>query len=159
MNYDDDWYPPHLDGPEWVAPQPAECPGCPCHTARVCQDKLWHRAWPQHKGCPCEAAAIAADTPHATRTVAITVAGTARTVNAQAPTVGIGAGLLLTPPLFAATGGHLDAPVAVPMVLTAAAEDTPAELITVDEHGTRWQIRLTASWGGAEVTIQDWHAN
>ncbi|MFF2653579.1 hypothetical protein [Streptomyces sp. NPDC058045] len=157
MSYDDDWYPPHLDGPEWVVPQPADCPNCPCHTARVCQGRLWHRAWPQHRGCPCEAAAVAADTPPATRTLTISLGGITRTVTAQAPAVGVGAGFLLTPRCFAASGGHLAASVVVPMVLAPAPETAPADQVTVDEHGTRWAIRLTASYGGAEVRIHGWH--
>jgi hypothetical protein len=159
MTGGDTWFPEAPDGHEWINPAATDCPNCPCHTRRVCEGKAWHRSMSRHEGCPCEKTAIAADTSPATRTVTITVAGVSRTVTAEAPTVGIGAGMLRTPRIFSATGGHLPQPVAVVMVLTAATTSTPDELLAVDEHGKRWQIRLTASHGGAEVSIQGWHAN
>ncbi|MFB7475577.1 hypothetical protein [Kitasatospora sp. NPDC056184] len=152
----DGWYPAELDGPEWVRPAEPDCPDCPCHTLRVCVGKVWHLAWPRHEGCPCEKAAVAADTPPATRQVTVTVGGVTRTVTAQAPTVGFGAGLLLTPRVFLAaddTGG----PVTVAMVLTAATDRTPADQVALCEMGRRWAIRLTASHGGAQVRISGWH--
>jgi len=151
------WYPQELDGPQWAAPAPPDCPACPCHTLRVCQGRLWHRAQPRHEGCPCEAAAVAADTPPATRQVTITLAGTTRTLTAQAPATGPGAGLLLTPRVFAATGEHTGGTVAVPMVLAPATEHTRADQVALCELGQRWAVRLTASHGGAQVAISGWH--
>ncbi|MFD5506811.1 hypothetical protein ACFWIB_03425 [Streptomyces sp. NPDC127051] len=154
---DHGWLPEAPDGHEWVRPRPADCPNCPCHTALVCQGKAWHWSYPRHEGCPCETAAVAADTPPATRTLTLTVADISRTVLAQAPTVGIGAGLLLTARVFRATGSHLAAEAVVPMVLSPASEHTPADLVAVDELGQRWTMRLTAFHGGAEVAITGWH--
>ncbi|MFF0626737.1 hypothetical protein [Streptomyces sp. NPDC004296] len=157
MTGHDTWFPEAPDGHEWVNPAKADCPHCPCHTVRVCEQKAWHRSIPRHEGCPCEAAAIAADTPPATRTVTIAVAGVTREVTAEAPTVGIGAGLLRTERVFRATGAHLTAEAIVAMVLSPATDRTPDELVAVDELGKRWTIRLTAFHGGDQVAITGWH--
>ncbi|MBW1600877.1 hypothetical protein JJV70_01920 [Streptomyces sp. JJ66] len=53
---------PAPDGHYWARPAPDDCPGCPCHTARVCDRRDWTRAsrpthpdgTPYTEPCPCE---------------------------------------------------------------------------------------------------------
>ncbi|KJS52150.1 hypothetical protein VM98_33210, partial [Streptomyces rubellomurinus subsp. indigoferus] len=105
-------YPAGREGREWGRRAEPDGPDCPCHTLRVCLGKGWHLARPRHEGCPCEAAAVAAETPTATRQFTITLVGVTGTVAAQATTVGFGAGLLLPPRGFLATAEHTGGPVA-----------------------------------------------
>lgn len=38
---------PSMEAPEghrWMKPAPDECPNCPCHTLRVCRDRLWDQS-------------------------------------------------------------------------------------------------------------------
>lgn len=50
------------DGHVWARPAPDDCPDCPCHTLRVCEQRAWAEAHqptnpdgtPYTKPCPCE---------------------------------------------------------------------------------------------------------
>lgn len=56
---------PAPDGHHWARPAPEDCPNCPSHTARVCEQQRWAEAerpvyddgTPYTEPCPCETAA------------------------------------------------------------------------------------------------------
>lgn len=63
------------DGHRWERPAPEDCPHCPCHTARVCDRRLWSMATPPTnpdgtaylQPCPCQEAAAGRPAVHVNR--------------------------------------------------------------------------------------------
>ncbi|MFE1335884.1 hypothetical protein [Streptomyces microflavus] len=134
-----------------------DCPGCPCHAARVCADGLWHQASrPTHTDgtaytdtCPCEEAARVPEP----RRLTIAFQGVIRTVDAEYHRHGLLRGHLrvLGYP-FRAEPDDGSAANRCGMVLSRSTVMRTAR----DDHGDTWQVRPRGSVGGRPATITGW---
>ncbi|QHC26404.1 hypothetical protein [Streptomyces sp. GS7] len=159
----DDYPFPEPFGPEYVRPKAADCPNCPCHTRRVCDEFQWHRAerptyldgTPYDKPCPCEEAAKVPED----RTVAIELDGVLRTVPARYHRAGLPAGGMVTERVFRAESIVAgECPVPVPMILGRPTDDTDPRLIVIDSAGERWVMGFTAQHYLQRYRITGWSA-
>ncbi|WP_326683065.1 hypothetical protein [Streptomyces sp. NBC_01237] len=134
-----------------------DCPGCPCHAARVCADGLWYQASrPRYADgtaytdrCPCEETAE----PPEPRRLTIAFNGVIRTVEAEYHRHGHLRGKLrvLGYP-FRAEPDDGSAADRCGMVLARSGVMRTAR----DDHGDTWEVRPRGSVGGRPAAITGW---
>ncbi|MFH9821388.1 hypothetical protein [Streptomyces sp. NPDC017230] len=134
-----------------------DCPGCPCHAARVCAGGLWGQAsCPTHADgtpytgpCPCKETAKVPEP----RRLTITFKGVTRTLEAEYHRYGRMRGYLrvLGYP-FRGEPDDGSAPNRCGMVLTRSKVMRTAR----DDSGDIWLVRTDASVGGRPATITGW---
>ncbi|WP_331718744.1 hypothetical protein [Streptomyces sp. NBC_00212] len=133
------------------------CPGCPCHAARVCANGLWHQAsTPAHADgtpytdpCPCEEAAKIPEP----RALTIAFKGIIRTLDAEYHRHGwLRDTLRIVGYPFRAEPDDGSPAGRCGMVLTRS----PVMRTAVDDRGDTWQVPLLGSVRGCSAAITGW---